>query len=419
MRTLFLVLPSFLVCCFCLFFSTPAFAQLNTEGDPRIDVLPQFPGGDEALMAYVAENTNPVQGTVLSVRDDVIVRFIVKEDGTIEYNSIVKGIGPEYDAEAERLVKNFPKWTPAKIDNIEMGTTVTIGTVVVLPIRFASTNPDSLPVRTIQGPVVVGVEAGDMSGLTNRKAVFPLGERGLFMYLFNNIQSPIKGMDGESRSVSVEFMIEEDGNIINEKIIEDSVEEAIEAEALRLVRAMPRWWPALYDGLPVATRTRLPITFSSGKEFSKNESTNEEVEIISKTNLDAEFIRIFQEIEEERRYREQLRPHTRDTTLKEGSFLEPAFVGGYTALDAYLRENTMYPMLALTNNVMGTVVVKVLIDADGKPIKTKVVETLDPDCDAEAVRLIMAMPNWLPAESNKKPTKYWVKVEVPFVLSQE
>ena len=97
---------------------TPATAgqTLKIFSDP-IQQMPMFPGGQQALMNYLAENvhyTDEMAGICAQGR--VIVTFIVEIDGSITEAKVVKSVHPLLDEEALRVVRAMPKWTPGLID---------------------------------------------------------------------------------------------------------------------------------------------------------------------------------------------------------------------------------------------------------------------------------------------------------------
>jgi len=73
------------------------------------------------------------------------------------------------------------------------------------------------------------------------------------------------------------------------------------------------------------------------------------------------------------------------------------FPGGYAALSTFLKRNMKYPPDALRNNQQGVVVVKMIIDETGKMADVEVVKKVYPALDAEALRVVQAMPNFKPA----------------------
>jgi len=88
-----------------------------TEDAPFVVVeeMPMFPGGDEELLNYLFQNTNyPEAAKVNNIQGRVIVRFCVTAKGSIDLVSILKGVSPELDAEAIRVVNTLPAFQPGK-----------------------------------------------------------------------------------------------------------------------------------------------------------------------------------------------------------------------------------------------------------------------------------------------------------------
>lgn len=90
---------------------------------------PSFPGGKAALMKYFEENMRWIDtGSDISGR--VIVQFKIAKDGTVKDPKVIKGLAPEFDEEALRLVRRMPKWIPGKIAGKVVETTYTV------PVKF-------------------------------------------------------------------------------------------------------------------------------------------------------------------------------------------------------------------------------------------------------------------------------------------
>ena len=80
-----------------------------------VEVMPQFPGGEIALMKWLQDNmTYPTIAAETGIQGRVVVRFVVTPDGSIDDVTVVKGLDPSCDKEAARVVKKMPKWTPGK-----------------------------------------------------------------------------------------------------------------------------------------------------------------------------------------------------------------------------------------------------------------------------------------------------------------
>lgn len=89
----------------------------DEEENPFVAVeqMPLFPGGEKALLEYLASNTiYPEASMKQGVMGKVILRFCITSKGTVSQVSVLKGISPELDAEAIRVVKTLPSFIPGK-----------------------------------------------------------------------------------------------------------------------------------------------------------------------------------------------------------------------------------------------------------------------------------------------------------------
>ena len=101
-----------------LFFSfTTSTAQTkkNNMVYDVVEVMPQYPGGQIAMLKYIMENMKyPEQAMKEGIQGRVTVRFIVEKDGSISNVSPIHPVHPLLDKEAIRVVKSMPKWSPGK-----------------------------------------------------------------------------------------------------------------------------------------------------------------------------------------------------------------------------------------------------------------------------------------------------------------
>ncbi|MCM1319881.1 MAG: energy transducer TonB [Muribaculaceae bacterium] len=94
------------------------------------------------------------------------------------------------------------------------------------------------------------------------------------------------------------------------------------------------------------------------------------------------------------------------------------FPGGQEALSDYLNANVVYPAFARDNGIEGTVTVLFVVGTDGSISNVKVARPLDPDLEAEAVRIVKNMPNWTPATDDAgTPVSSEATLPVKFRLS--
>ena len=94
----------------------------------------------------------------------------------------------------------------------------------------------------------------------------------------------------------------------------------------------------------------------------------------------------------------------------------PQFPGGAAALMQYLSKNIRYPEDAHKNNIQGRVIVNFIVETDGSITEAKVWRSIHPLLDAEALRVINAMPKWNPGIQGGKPVRVKYTVPVTFKL---
>lgn len=95
---------------------------------------------------------------------------------------------------------------------------------------------------------------------------------------------------------------------------------------------------------------------------------------------------------------------------------KPEFPGGEAAMYKWLGENIVYPAAASEEGVQGRVVVEFVVGKDGSITNVKVVRPRHPALDKEALRVVKAMPKWMPGRNNGQPVKVTYTLPVTFRL---
>ena len=95
---------------------------------------------------------------------------------------------------------------------------------------------------------------------------------------------------------------------------------------------------------------------------------------------------------------------------------KPSFPGGESAMQSYLNSNVKYPDVAQENGVQGRVIVESIIEKDGSMSDVKVIRSVDPSLDREALRVVKAMPKWTPAKLKGIPVRTKCTTPVVFRL---
>ena len=94
----------------------------------------------------------------------------------------------------------------------------------------------------------------------------------------------------------------------------------------------------------------------------------------------------------------------------------PQFPGGAQALMEYLAQNIKYPAEAEKAGIQGRVILTFVVNQDGRAIEPKVVRSVDPLLDAEALRLISTMPKWVPGKQNGEVVRVKYTLPIQFAL---
>lgn len=98
---------------------------------------------------------------------------------------------------------------------------------------------------------------------------------------------------------------------------------------------------------------------------------------------------------------------------------QPSFPGGMVELMRYLQKNIKYPTICLEQGIQGRVVVQFVVNKDGSICEANVLKHVDPQLDAEALRVIRAMPHWIPGKQKGECVRVRFTIPVPFRLPEE
>ena len=94
----------------------------------------------------------------------------------------------------------------------------------------------------------------------------------------------------------------------------------------------------------------------------------------------------------------------------------PSFPGGQGALNEYLSKTIRYPVAAEENGIQGRVIVQFVVEKDGSITDVRVVRSVDPSLDKEAVRVAKSMPRWIPGKQNGSAVRVKFTLPVSFRL---
>lgn len=262
-------LQFFLTCCL-MAFQTLLNAQLNTPNttapsqkpakipnEVGVATPPAFPGGEDALLRFLAENIQyPLEARTNNIEGKVVLSFVVGTDGHISDIRIFKDIPGGCGEAAAKVVAAMPRWIPAKLED---GTRVKVR--YTLPVNFR------LGEEAVYKPAKTGSVHPSLPQLVDSSKLqeaplFPGGEEAFVHFLRTQIAYPKEAwLDGEQGTSILTFTVRKNGAVANVSVYDSECEPCSEAVAKALM-AMPLWTPGKdKKGNPTKARYTLSVNF--------------------------------------------------------------------------------------------------------------------------------------------------------------
>ena len=231
--------------------------------DPPVKA--EFPGGPEEMERWINRRIQiPSQFSESGIVGEVVARLRIESDGTVSGYRILKELDG-CTAEAKRLIRTMPKWSPAGIPN--KGPVPSIVMVAIPFLALAYTGDTQV---VVEGEIDDDDEAFNV---VDEEPQFPGGQEALYKWLEENIQYPQLAKDnGIEGKVYVTFVVEADGSISNPRILRD-IGGGCGKEVRRVMWQMPRWIPGKLRGETVRVQYNLPVVFTLPDKTPKTEAS--------------------------------------------------------------------------------------------------------------------------------------------------
>ena len=178
-----------------------------------------------------------------------------------------------------------------------------------------------------------------------------------------------KGTQGK---VIAQFVVNAKGIVENVKVLR-SLDPYCDAEVVRVINSSPKWSPGRARGKAVKQQFVLPVVFKltpSVKVSSNTDSIKNEEPIFIAVDENAKF---------------------------QG--------GDINTFRNWLMTHVKYPETARKMGIQGRVIAQFVVNTEGNVEKVKILRSLEPDCDAEVVRVIRNSPKWTPGKKDGKNVK--------------
>lgn len=94
---------------------SPDMSQQKEQVYTSVEVMPEYPGGPNALLEYIKANLKyPERAAKDKVEGRVVLRFVVSKKGEVKDVTVLRSLETQCDEEAMRVVREMPTWTPGK-----------------------------------------------------------------------------------------------------------------------------------------------------------------------------------------------------------------------------------------------------------------------------------------------------------------
>jgi TonB family protein len=223
-----------------------------------VEEMPQYLGGEQALLKYVSDNiTYPQEAKDKEIQGRVFVSFVIEKDGSVNEVKVLRSIGGGCDEEAVRVIKGMPKWKPGK----QEGKPVRVSYMMPINFKLSDGQPTKSDKKADAGKPDMKPDKNGVYQIVEEMPEFPGGVEALMDFVAKNVVYPQEAMDKEiSGRVFVSFIVEKDGSV-NEVEVKKGIGGGCDDEAVRVIKAMPKWEPGKQEGKPVRVSYMMPITF--------------------------------------------------------------------------------------------------------------------------------------------------------------
>ena len=222
-----------------------------------VEVMPEFPGGQGALLKFLATNVRYPESAVKNgIEGRVSCSFVVGKDGSISEAEVIRGVSPELNEEALRVINSMPVWSPGK----QRGKVVNVKYTVPVTFRLSGGKKKTSS-RIVQRQIKEVDTSGRVFTVVQQMPEFPGGQASLLKYLATRIKYPaIAQENGIQGRVSCSFVVDTDGSLKNIEVIR-GIDPSLDREAVRVIREMPKWNPGVQNNMAVAVKYTVPVTF--------------------------------------------------------------------------------------------------------------------------------------------------------------
>ena len=347
-----------------------------------VDVMPEFPGGAEAMMKYIANNVKyPEEAKEQGISGRVFVQFVIEKDGSVSNVKVLRRIGGGCDEEAVRVVKAMPKWKPG----MREGKPVRVS--YNLPLNFKLDDGNSAKKNGLEGTSWEGTGKGTKDKVNYTMHMTMEIESANAGYFVMTLKGEEKGQTTVVfEDVGLPFTYTFDG------------------------KSMGSINPHNPDGSAMTLENEPPYGFA----------------IDANGDMIVNFFDFKEDIGVEKITFKKNQPvagkKTDNDKVYDAPETMPEYPGGMEGLRNYIAENLTVPekYQNMESKAEYRVIVQFVVAADGSITEVTIPkpEPSKKDLNDEAVRVVKGMPKWKPGTVNGKPVKVKYMLPILFKLGK-
>ena len=219
--------------------------------------------------------------------------------------------------------------------------------------------------------------------------MFSGGSHEMTRFIANSLRYPREAVEKEIQGLVVyNFVVELDGSLSNFEIMHRA-HPLLDAEALRIIKSMPPWRPAVYKGENVRSTQYVPMYFKLNKNARSSSAQTRKVMPID--------------------------PNEEIFTIVDQM---PEFPTGEEGLGRFISEFMQYPIRAKQEGIQGRILCAFIVRKDGTISNLEVVSGLDNELDNEALRVLSMMPKWQPGMNDNKTVSVKCILPIDFKIDE-
>lgn len=222
------------------------------------------------MMEWISQHVQYPQNAYDShIQGRVIVRFLIKEDGSVGDAKIIRSVFPSLDEEALRVVTTLPKFNPAILDGkaVEYWFTIPIVFRLENDLKSNEKAKNSAIIATqseIKDAPTANFDENKIYHIVEQMPEYPGGQAALLKFIGDNLKYPKEMVGCFQGNVRVRFYVDSLGHVCDPQIVR-GLDSALDREVLRVVRLFPDFIPGQHEGKKVNVYMNLPISFDPNR----------------------------------------------------------------------------------------------------------------------------------------------------------